>query len=129
MSIINWELHQKTLPKTKIATTFISFNALHEAKKVEAIEEFAKHLPLGGISFWGDSNQNLLIRVWFHRDCARVDLERLSQLRAVFPYRAGDADLIKTTNNPVLVRNSDLIDVASLLQNVKHSVLKLFTLL
>ena len=47
MSIINWELHQKTLPKTKIATTFISFNALHEAKKVEAIEDFAKNRLAG----------------------------------------------------------------------------------
>lgn len=49
MSIINWELHQKTLPKTKIATTFMDFNALHEAKKVETLEEFAKN-RLGGAS-------------------------------------------------------------------------------
>ena len=47
MSIINWELHQKTLQKTNIATTFIDFNALHEAKKVEAIEEFAKNRLAG----------------------------------------------------------------------------------
>jgi hypothetical protein len=49
MSIINWELHQKSLPKTKIATRFIDFNELYEAKKVESLEEFAKN-RLGGAS-------------------------------------------------------------------------------
>lgn len=49
MSIINWELHQRTLPKAKIATRFIDFNELYEAKKVESLEEFAKN-RLGGAS-------------------------------------------------------------------------------
>jgi len=49
MSIINWELHQRTLPKSKIATTFMDFAALTEAKKIETLEEFAKN-RLGGAS-------------------------------------------------------------------------------
>ena len=85
-------------------------NVSDKSDCAKAIEEFAKHLPLGGISFWGDSNQNLLIRVWFHRDCARVDLEKLSQLRAVFPSREGDASLLLTANNPVVIRDSNSID-------------------
>jgi len=66
--------------------------------KIQSIVPMADLLPLGGLSWWKNCDQDV-IRLWFLRECARSELEGLSDLTAVFPSQAGDAKLLSTANN------------------------------
>jgi len=66
--------------------------------KIQSIVPMADHLPLGGLSWWKNCDQDV-IRLWFLSECARNDLAGLSDLTSVFPSQSGDVKLLSTANN------------------------------